>query len=71
MYSPQIQSAFSVFGISLAIIPLVPIDWLIVLVLGLVPVALLELTKLIIGKREQVTLLKAEHLSKLNCLKNT
>jgi hypothetical protein len=55
MYVPQIQYAFSVIGIRLAIIQLAPIDWLIVLALGLVPVALLELTKLMIGKREQAT----------------
>jgi magnesium-transporting ATPase (P-type) len=59
MYLPQIQYAFSVIGIRLAIIQLAPIDWLIVLALGLVPVASLELTKLMIGKIEQVTVKSA------------
>jgi hypothetical protein len=51
MYIPQIQYALSAIGIRVEIIPLVPIDWLIVFALGLTPVALLELTKIIMGKR--------------------
>jgi magnesium-transporting ATPase (P-type) len=54
MYVPQIQYAFSAIGIRLEIIQLVPTDWLIVLALGITPVALLELTKIIMGKREHV-----------------
>jgi Ca2+-transporting ATPase len=52
MYVPQIQYAFSTIGIRVEIIPLAPIDWLIVLALGLAPVELLELTKIMIDKRE-------------------
>jgi hypothetical protein len=52
MYVPQIQHSFSEIGISFEIIQLVPIDWLIVITLAIAPVALLELTKIIIGKRE-------------------
>jgi magnesium-transporting ATPase (P-type) len=52
MYVPQIQYAFSAIGLKFQIIPLVPTDWLIVLALGLAPVALLELTKIMMSKRE-------------------
>ena len=52
MYLPQIQYALSAIGVRFEIIQLVPIDWLIVLTLGLAPVALLEVTKIMMGKRE-------------------
>jgi P-type Ca2+ transporter type 2C len=52
MYVPQIQYALSAIGIRFELIQLAPIDWLIVLVLGLAPVALLELTKIMMEKRE-------------------
>ncbi len=53
MYVPQIQYALAAIGINFEIIPLTAIDWLIVLGLGLAPIALLELTKITIVKREQ------------------
>jgi Ca2+-transporting ATPase len=53
MYVPQIQYALAAIGINFEIIPLTFIDWLLVLALGLAPIALLELTKSVMGKREQ------------------
>ena len=53
MYVPQIQYAFSAIGIRFEIIQLAPIDWIIVFALGLAPIALLELAKILMGKREQ------------------
>jgi P-type Ca2+ transporter type 2C len=46
MYVPQIQYGLSSIGINFEIIPLTLVDWLIVLTLGLIPVGLLELTKM-------------------------
>jgi P-type Ca2+ transporter type 2C len=56
MYIPQIQSAFGALGINFEIIPLTAIDWLIVLALGLAPVGLLELTKLVWIRKEKAAL---------------
>ncbi len=55
MYVPQIQKTISAIGINLEIIPLSPIDWLVVLALGLTPIALLELTKIAQIKKETKT----------------
>ncbi len=56
MYVPHIQYAFSAVGIRFEIIQLAPVDWLMVLALGLAPIALLELTKIFMAKREQAKL---------------
>ena len=53
MYVPQTQYALSAIGIRFEIIQLASIDWLIVLALGLAPVALLELTEIMMDKRKQ------------------
>ena len=53
MYVPQIQYAFAAIDIRFEIIPLSALDWLIVLALGLVPIALLELTKLVWARKEK------------------
>ncbi len=56
MYIPQIQYGFGALGINFEILPLTAIDWLIVLALGLAPVALLELTKMVWSRKERATL---------------
>jgi magnesium-transporting ATPase (P-type) len=53
MYVPQIQYALAAIDIRFEIIPLAALDWLIVLALGLAPIALLELTKLVWVRKEK------------------
>ena len=55
MYTPMIQYGLLGLGINLEIIQLTSIDWLIVLSLGLIPIALLESTKLIQHKNRKMT----------------
>ena len=50
MYVPGIQDLFLKIGINLGIIQLLPIDWLIVLALGLTPIILLESVKFAYNK---------------------
>jgi magnesium-transporting ATPase (P-type) len=56
MYIPQIQNGFAAIGVSFEILPLTAIDWLIVLSLGIAPVALLEITKIVWKRKEKPTL---------------
>jgi P-type Ca2+ transporter type 2C len=56
MYIPQIQYGFGALGINFEIIPLTAFDWLMVLGLGLVPIALLELTKLVWFRKDKANL---------------
>ena len=53
MYVPQIQYGLAAIGINFEIIQLTAIDWLIVLALGLLPIGLLELTKLVWVRKER------------------
>jgi Ca2+-transporting ATPase len=55
MYVPAIQYLFLKIGINLEIIQLLPIDWLIVLALGLTPITLLEVVKITYIKRTTKT----------------
>jgi P-type Ca2+ transporter type 2C len=53
MYVPQVQYALSVVGIRFELVALEPADWLLVLIMGLLPVALLELTKTVWARKER------------------
>ncbi|MFB3887903.1 MAG: cation-translocating P-type ATPase [Candidatus Bathyarchaeia archaeon] len=61
MYIPQMQYGFAAIGINFEILPLTVIDWSIVLALGLAPVALLELTKMIWSRKDKIELKPGTH----------
>jgi magnesium-transporting ATPase (P-type) len=54
MYIPQMQYALSQIGIRFELTQLEPLDWLLVLALGLTPIALLELTKIIWNRKDKL-----------------
>jgi P-type Ca2+ transporter type 2C len=56
MYVSQVNYALSAVGIRFDLVQLEPMDWLLVLVLALVPVGLLELTKIIWIRKEKTQL---------------
>ncbi len=53
MYIPQIDYALSTVGIRFELVQLEPLDWLVVLAMGLFPIALLELTKIIWSRKDK------------------
>ena len=53
MYVPQIQYGLAEIGINFEIIQLTAVDWLVVLALGLLPIGLLEMTKIVWARKEK------------------
>jgi P-type Ca2+ transporter type 2C len=56
MYVPQVQFALSMIGIRFELVQLEPMDWLLVLIMSLLPVALLEMTKIVWARKEKAKL---------------